>query len=270
MAVVSAFLVPGSPLPYFRPKVKPWTPFVEGFEAAAKALKASKPDALLIFSTQWFAVLDELWQTRPRSKDIHVDENWHELGNLPFDLKSDVKLATACIASCNKAGVKSKGVDYDAFPIDTGTIVANYYLNPGSKVPVVIASNNLYHDWALTEKLGAIAAAEAAKQKKRIAVIGIGGMSGAFFRHKIDFDSDRIAAPKYNKWNKKILALLEKGDAKGLEKAAPAYAKEAKPDMGFKHCAWVLGALGGKFKGAKVHAYGPLYGSGGAVLEFKL
>jgi len=28
------------------------------------------------------------------------------------------------------------------------------------------------------------------------------------------------------------------------------------------------GALGGRFTSARVHAYGPLYGSGGAVIEF--
>ena len=40
--------------------------------------------------------------------------------------------------------------------------------------------------------------------------------------------------------------------------------------MGFKHFAFILGAIGGNFNGATVHAYGPLYGSGGAVVEFDL
>ena len=32
----------------------------------------------------------------------------------------------------------------------------------------------------------------------------------------------------------------------------------------------LLGALGGKFSRATVHGYGPLYGAGGAVVEFHL
>ena len=46
------------------------------------------------------------------------------------------------------------------------------------------------------------------------------------------------------------------------------YAREARADMGFKHFAWVLGAIGGRFHSGTVHAYGPIYGSGAAVVEF--
>jgi 2-aminophenol/2-amino-5-chlorophenol 1,6-dioxygenase alpha subunit len=39
--------------------------------------------------------------------------------------------------------------------------------------------------------------------------------------------------------------------------------------MGFKHFGWIMGALGGRFHGARIHAYGAVYGSGAAVVEFK-
>ena len=44
----------------------------------------------------------------------------------------------------------------------------------------------------------------------------------------------------------------------------------ARAEMGFKHFHWILGALGGKFYGARTHAYGPVYGSGAAVVEFTI
>ena len=270
MAIVSAFLTPGSPLPYVKRDNPPWAKIAAGYEAAGRALAASKPDVMLVYSTQWIAVLDQLWQTRPRVTGVHVDENWHEYADLPYDLKIDTKFAQACVAAATKAGVKSKAVNYDGFPIDTGTIVAANFLNPDGKIPMVIASNNLYHDFTLTEKLGRIAAAEARNQRKRVAVVGVGNLSGAFFRGEIDIGKDTLAAPKYDRWNKKILALMTRGDVKGLAAAVPGFATEGKAEMGFKHCAWVLGALGGKFAGATVHAYGPLYGAGGAVVEFKL
>ena len=270
MAVVSAFLVPGSPLPYVKRDNKPWGKIAVGMEAAGTALAQSKPDVILLYSTQWIAVLDQLWQTRPRVHGLHVDENWHEYGELPYNLKIDTKLAKACVKDSSTIGVKSKAVNYDSFPIDTGTIVAASFLNPDGKIPVVLASNNLYHDFALTEKLGRFAARLANKQKKRVAVVGVGNFSGAFFRHEIDIAKDKIVAPKYDRWNKKILDLMKSGDTSGLTAALPDFATQAKADMGFKHGAWVLGAMGGKFKGANVHAYGPLYGSGGAVVEFVL
>ena len=64
------------------------------------------------------------------------------------------------------------------------------------------------------------------------------------------------------------MKILEAGDVEGLLEVAPEYAGAARVDMGFKHMAFLLGAMGGDFKGATVHGYGPLYGSGGAVIEF--
>ena len=201
---------------------------------------------------------------------LHVDENWHEYDDLPYDLKIDTPLARTCVRAATKAGVKSKAVNYDGFPIDTGTIVAAKFLNPDGTIPLLIASNNLYHDFRLTEKLGRIAATQARRRHKRIAVVGIGNLSGAFFRDAIDIRKDKLVAPKYDRWNKKILGLMTRGDVKGLAAALPDFATKGKADMGFKHYAWLLGALGGKFSTATVHAYGPLYGAGGAVVEFQL
>ncbi len=269
-AVVAAFLVPGSPLPYVRRDNPSWGNLATAMEQAGRALAASGADTLVVYSTQWIAVLDQLWQTRPRVQGIHVDENWHEYGDLKFDFRTDVPLAEACIAATTASGIKAKGVDYDAFPVDTGTIVANHYLNPGSTRPLVIAANNVYHDWQRTMDLGAIAKRSAATLGRRIAVAGVGGMSGSFFRHCIDEKKDHIANPVEDRWNRRILGLMEKGDLAMLSKECPRFAQEARVDMGFKHFAFVLGALGGRFDGVIVHGYGPLYGSGAAVVEFRI
>ena len=93
MSIVSAFIVPGSPLPELRSDVPGWHQFKQAMRQAGTALKASKPDVVLVYSTQWFAVLDEIWLTRRCSQDVHVDENWHEFGELQYDLYSDVDLA---------------------------------------------------------------------------------------------------------------------------------------------------------------------------------
>ncbi len=269
-AVVAAFLLPGSPLPFVRRDNPHWGKLATAMEQAGRALQAAQADAIVVYSTQWIAVLDQLWQTRPRVQGLHVDENWHEYGNLKFDFRTDVPLAEACIAATTASGIKTKGVNYDAFPVDTGTIVANHYLNPGSTRPLVIAANNVYHDWQRTMDLGAIANRCAANLGRRIAVVGVGGMSGSIFRHSIDEAKDHIATEAEDRWNRRILGLMEKGDMAALTKECPRYAQEARVDMGFKHFAFLLGAMAGRFKGATVHGYGPLYGSGGAVIEFNL
>ena len=268
MAVVSAFLAPGSPLPYVRPANPPWGKLAQAMQAAGKSLAASGPDTIIVYSTQWIAVLDQLWQTRPHLEGVHVDENWHEYGDLPFAIDIDVQLAERAVMATNNAGIKSKGVNYDQFPIDTGTIVAANFLNPGNRLPLVITANNVYHDWQRTEQIGRIAAEQAANLNRKVAIAVVGGLSGSCFRHAIDISGDHIASAGDDEWNRNILQLMERGHVEALREACPQYAAEAKVDMGFKHLAFLLGAMGGNFSGATVHGYGPLYGTGGAVVEF--
>ncbi len=268
--LVSAFLVPGNPLPYLRPDNPPWAPLIAGYRAAADSLAASRPDLLLVYSTQWVAVLDQLWQARARLHGVHVDENWYEYGDLPFDISIDRTIADRLLNASLAAGVSSKPVDYDQFPVDSGTIVANNLLNPESRIPLVIAANNMYHDFDTTRRLGALAVKEAVAEGRRVALVGVGGMSGSIFRHDLSIDEDRVADAADDRWNQRVLELIADGDRMELEKVIPQYVEEAKADMGFKHFAWLLGGMGNNWLGAKVHAYGPAYGSGAAVIEFDL
>ena len=270
MSVVSAFLVPGSPLPYVQRDNPPWGEIAVAMETAGKALAVSDPDLIVIYSTQWIAVLDQLWQTRASLQGLHVDENWHEYGDLPFAMKIDVEFAELALQKTAAAGIKAKGVDYDHFPVDTGSIVAANFLNPDGAIPLAITSNNVYHDWQMTESLGRVAAESAAGLGRKLAVIGVGGLSGSIYRHVIDISEDKIADATEDEWNKKILSMMEQGDMEALSATCPDYTAAARVDMGFKHFAFIQGAIGNRFKGATVHAYGPLYGSGAAVVEFDL
>jgi 2-aminophenol/2-amino-5-chlorophenol 1,6-dioxygenase alpha subunit len=271
MPIVSAFLVPGSPLPQLKPEVLAWGRLADAARRAGRALEASRPDVVLVYSTQWFAVLDQQWLTRRRSTGVHVDENWYEFGELPYDLHADIELAHACVAGSPRIGAHARGINYDAFPLDTGTITACSLLGMGTTSrPLVVASNNLYHDAQLTERLGALAASCADEQGKRAAVVGVGGLSGSVFRTEIDPRADRICSAEDDKWNQRVLRLIESGDVGQLRSVIPEFAKEARADMGFKHFHWLLGALKGRFAGARVHGYGPVYGSGAAVVELIL
>lgn len=268
MPLVAAFLVPGSALHFLRRDAAPYASLVAGHAAAAEALAAAQADVLIVYSTQWIAVLDELWQARAHVHGLHVDENWYELGDLPFDLRIDTALTDACIAATPALGVRSKGVDYDGFPIDTGTIVATGFLDPRGRLPLVLAANNVYHDWARTEALGALAAAQAEALERRYAVVGVGGLSGAAFRHEIDLADDHLHSANDDALNQRFLATLAAGDGAALRDAVPTFAAEARADMGMKHLAFVLGALGQAYRGGRTLGYGPAYGSGAAVFQF--
>lgn len=269
MTIVSAFLLPGNPLPLLAPDNPPWAPIAAGCRAVGEALRASKPDVLLIYSTQWFAVLDQLWQGRPEMSGVHVDENWYDYGDLPFHIRTDVALAQACVERANAEGVRSKLVDYEGFPIDSGTIAATRFVDPEVRIPTLIASCNLYHDFATTEQLGKVAREEAAKQGKRAAVLCIGGLSSSYFDSHIDIANDRIVKESDDAANRALLEVMANGNDAELRAHLPDYIAAAGGDLGMKHLAWLLGTTQG-FNGATVHAYGATYGAGAAAVEFHL
>jgi len=160
-------------------------------------------------------------------------------------------------------------VDYDAFPIDTGTIVASTLMGFGTEqLPVVLAANNLYHDAAQTETLGALAVTAAQAQGKRVAVVGIGGLSQRLFREPIDIHTDHIYSAEDDQCNRKLLDLLQAADVDALRTALPDYVEQARPDMGMKHLHWILGAMQGRYASAQVYGYEPQYGSAAAVVGF--
>lgn len=269
MPVVSAFLIPGCPLPQLKPDNLPWSRINSAFQRASRGLAASRPEVVVMYSTQWMAVLDQQWLSRRRSQGVHVDENWHEYGELRFDIIADTDLAHACAAASPRIGVHAKGVNYEAFPIDSGTITACAQLGIGTEaLPILIGSNNLYHSSEQTEKLGALAVKCALEKYKRVAVIGVGGLSNAMFREQIEIRNDHVQSSEDDHWNQRVLRLLESGDVSQLRSVLPEYVSKAKPEMGFKHLSWILGGLGGRYSSARVHGYGALYGSGAAVVEF--
>jgi 2-aminophenol/2-amino-5-chlorophenol 1,6-dioxygenase alpha subunit len=269
MPVVSAFLVPGCPLPQLKSENLPWGRIGSAYQRASRALAASRPEVVVVYSTQWMAVLDQQWLARRRSQGVLVDENWHEYGELPFDIMADTELAYACAAASPRIGVHARGINYDGFPIDSGTIVACTQMGMGTEaLPVVVASNNLYHSAEQTEKLGALAVQCALEKVKRVAVVGVGGLSNAMFREQIDIRNDHLSSRADDQWNQRVLRLIESADVGQLRSVLPEYVSQAKPEMGFKHLHWIVGGLGGRYASARVHGYGPLYGSGGAVVEF--
>ena len=99
----------------------------------------------------------------------------------------------------------------------------------------------------------------------------MGALSRSTFTREIDIADDHIASPADEEWNRPVLELMTVGYGQAIEELAGDVAGGARVDLGFKHFAWLAGAMGERWPhGATVHAYGPIYGSGAAVVEFGL
>jgi 2-aminophenol/2-amino-5-chlorophenol 1,6-dioxygenase alpha subunit len=237
MAVVSAFLIPGTLSPAL----------ASGCELAADALARSAPDVLLVFANGWQSNGDLLW-SMPDGTDTSADP------------QIDAELAEACIAGTRAIGVESAPDANFIQRLDPASLDILRQLNRQG-LPVVIAASNDGHDFNRTERLGGLAAAVAQRLRRRVAVVGIGGLSTGAAQTLSD-DEDR--------WNRQILDLIEKGDIYELRCALPQFNEQARADGAFKHFAWILGALSGVFTGAGLHAYGASGAGGAAVIEFVL
>jgi 2-aminophenol/2-amino-5-chlorophenol 1,6-dioxygenase subunit alpha len=98
-------------------------------------------------------------------------------------------------------------------------------------------------------------------------VLGVGGLSVSEFRDQRPFSEDKVANTLEDEWNRRVLKWIENRDLEELMRQLPDYIRESRVDMGFKHLAFALGALGGRLGKTEVYAYGPQYGSGAAVIK---
>jgi 2-aminophenol/2-amino-5-chlorophenol 1,6-dioxygenase alpha subunit len=221
---------------------------------------------ILYYSTQWLSVLGQSVQLRPHLTGLHVDENWYDIAALNFDFQIDQPLARSLIKMTQDSGLQARGVDYEGFPVDTGSIVANELINK-TNIKTGMYSCCVYSGYQQTVSLGAIARKSAEMLDGKTAIVAVSGLSGRFFTTDIDYREDHIRNPIDDTWNKKMLALMAAGDWLAVNDLRDQYTAEAKVDMGFKALAFLEGAGACESgKHLKTLAYGAIYGTGAAVM----
>jgi 2-aminophenol/2-amino-5-chlorophenol 1,6-dioxygenase alpha subunit len=232
----------------------------------AEEFKRQNVVRILYYSTQWLSVLGQSVQTRSQVSGRHVDENWYEIASLDFDFKIDEALSSKLVDESAKAGFQVRAVNYDGFPVDTGTIVANHLLNPHD-LNTAMYSCCVYSDYAETVKIGALAKKAAETLAGTTAIVVVSGLSSRYFTTEIDYREDHIRDSKDDEWNKKILALMNAGDWLALAKMRDDYCRAAKVDMGLKALAFLEGAGAcAPGRSLETQAYGAIYGTGAAVI----
>ena len=271
MSFAYACLVPGLPHILAPGNNAAYRALAEAMVRAGDDMQERGIRRLFYFSTQWLSVLGHLVQARPQVAGRHVDENWHDLpevGSLPFDFKVDVPLAEATYAALDQANFQSRLVNYEGFPVDTGTIVADRLLNRHGFAANML-SCCVYSDYGDTERLMRTVTKVIAADDVPTALVVVSGLSGRYFTKVIDPQEDHISDPGDDVWNRRVLALMEQGQLIELEQVVADYARQCKVDMGFKALAVLKGA--GIFdhtaqRQLMTQAYGPIYGTGAAVI----
>lgn len=266
---LAAVWVPGLPHILRPDKSAHWARCALAMEAVGQRVQEEKFERIVVFSTQWLSVLGTSFQAHPHPRGIHVDDNWYELGDLPFNFSCDGDLVKGFSGRLESQGLPAKTVNFEGFPVDTGTIVALRFLNPQGLIPVSVVSSWVYATADTAFRLGETMKQVASEAKHKTLFVAVSALSARFATHEIDPERDAID-PSFsdNRWNQQVLSQWERGDLGATKMIADQYAKEAKADMGFHAFHWLHGVVGQKQVHGRISHYGPIWGTGAAVVEF--
>jgi reactive intermediate/imine deaminase len=267
--IVKGIIVPGIPHPLLCPDANEgWRRLADGFAAARDEIIASGAERLLIYSTMWPSVTGHQIQADPAPTWVHVDELFHDLGSIPYSFRIDAAFGHSFQAAAEARGLHARTVAYHGFPIDTGSVVALKLLNPDNRIPASIVSSNVYADRAETIVLGKAAADAIASSGLKTAVVVVMTLSNRLFSDFIDPKDDHIHSPKDEEWNQKLLEFLAAGRLEDLAQLSRTIQDQIRVHkvVNFKPMWWLSAVMGqhNRYAG-KVHAYAPLFGTGGAV-----
>jgi 2-aminophenol/2-amino-5-chlorophenol 1,6-dioxygenase alpha subunit len=180
-SILRAYIVPGQPHPLLAPEQNAgWASLRNSYEQVAKEIARSGAELLLVYSTQWFSVIGHLFQVHPKPEWTLVDQNWYELGEIPYELRIDPEFGKLYCGLVKKQGMQAATVAYHGFPIDTGSVVALKLLNPDNAIPASIVSCNIYAEREETRALGFAARAAIESYGKKTIVLCVTNFSNRY------------------------------------------------------------------------------------------
>ncbi len=269
MSVVRGYIVPGKPQPLLTPDASPgYRKLADALGTVREEIAASDADLIMIYSTKWLSVIGHQIQADPQPTWVHVDPEWHDLGEIPYSFRIDAEYAAAYEAAAKKRGLTARTVAYKGFPIDTGTITTLKLLNPENRIPACVVSCNMYADRAETIVLGKAARDAAEQLGKKVVAIAVTQLSNRMVTEFIDPKTDRISSLKDDEWNRKVLEFLGNGRLEDVSQLARQFFREANADQKFKAVWWLAAMMGqnNDYEG-RVMAYEPIWGTGATVVS---
>lgn len=269
MSVVGGLIVPGLPHPLLVPDQNPgWRTIRDAYELARQRIEALEADILVLYSTGWPSVIGHQIQADPEPRWVHVDQEFHALGSIPYHFRMDAAYGAAWQAAATARGLHARTVAYYGFPIDTGTVVALTLLNPGNRLPASVVSCNMYADRAETLVLGKAARDALEQTGKRAVAVAVTALSNRLHTMPVKPEDDHISSLKDDEWNRKLLEILGEGRLEDTSQLARTFSAQAQADSKLKAIWWLAALMGehNRYDG-EVLAYQPIMGTGAAVVS---
>jgi enamine deaminase RidA (YjgF/YER057c/UK114 family) len=269
--LVGSYIVPVHPHTVLVPEQNEgWQRLRNAFDDAAQRIKDADADLLIIYSTTWPSIIGHQIQANPNPEWVMVDDDFHDLGSIPYSFNIDEEFAHAWNDANEKRGLKSRTVNYTGFPIDVGSVVALKLLNPDNAIPSVIVSSNVYANRAETTVLAkSCLDVIKATGRKAVAVTAM-SLSNRMFTAPIEPKDDRIHSLKDDEWNRKILEFLGEGRLEDVGQLSRTIHRQIRVQkvVAFKPMWWLSGMNENRNNlTGDVLAYEAIHGAGGAVVH---
>ncbi len=268
--IVNGYVVPGLPHLLLTPDKNPgWKKLRNAFDQVAKEIEQSGAEILVLYSTYWPSILGHQIQADPEPEWVHVDDQFHALGSIPYKLKMDPKFAETLKLKCEARGLHARTTAYKGFPIDTGSVVALKLLNPKNKIPAVIISSNIYSDRAETIVLGKATRDAIEASGKKAICMSITSLSNRLHTTHVDPKDDKIHSLKDQEWNSKFLEYLGAGRLEDASQLSRQFHREARVQkvINYKPFWWLASTMGqNNLYTGKIYEYQPVCGTGNALV----
>lgn len=270
-AVLKGYVLPGLPHPLLQPqKREAWQKLRTAYDRVAGEVAELNPDLILVYSTYWPSILGHQIQAHPNPRWVLVDDEWHDLGSIPYNFQTDVDFAQAYHEANLKRGLQSRTTAYEGFPIDTGSVVCLKLLDPLQKFKSCIVSSNIYSDRAEQIILGKGARDALLKQNKKAVVVVVSSLSNRYTLTDPETCPDKISSKKDEEWNLKFLEFLSQGRLEDVSQLSRQFHREARVSrkvVNYKPFWWMASVMGetNAYVG-EVLEYQPIQGTGAALV----
>lgn len=269
--VAFAGLLPSRPLPHLVPDPPAWSGLRDGYVTLARRVRDSGFDALVIFSTAPASAT-----TRRASQTVgarNSDPAYPAIGaigdisDIGYELTLDLPLTEAL----SRAGLRCLLPGAENRFGDAGAAATLAEIGLARDVPVVVVDVSGLTGPAAARAGEAVRDA-ARDTGRRIAVLGLTGLSGSALPPDFESDPALIASLEHDRANRQILGWLQSGDEAALETATPAFLAGS----GIEGSGAVLAALvgvargRGRWRAAEILSYGAIFGAGAAVADLRI
>jgi 2-aminophenol/2-amino-5-chlorophenol 1,6-dioxygenase alpha subunit len=265
-----AALVPGMPHMLAADPAPSWSRLGDAVRRTGDRLRAAGVETVVMVSTQWFTVLGHQIQTDPHLVGEHCDENWYryDYGRQRYDISVDTELALGWADAIDARGLQSRRTRYAGFPIDNGTITAMNLLDPEHRFRLALASCNLYAGADAMQILGETVAGAADRLGRRICVVAVSGLSSGLIQQWISPGEDRVA-DGHGTWDRRMLDLIVDRKHDAVLDMREEYARSAQVDSQLRVYPFLIGAGVDALESCELLEYGPIWGTGAAVVNWQ-